>query len=167
MSVEELKELIDSKMATGTVLAIDENSTPKAIVITSAQIAPACELLRDNEQSYFDLLSCLTAIDNGPDVNTMEVIYNLYSIPLEHSLMLKTTISREKPELETVSHIWKTADWHEREAYDLFGIHFNSHPDLRRILMPADWEGHPMRKDYEEPPTYRGMKTIREEEDPI
>ncbi|SMD36540.1 NADH dehydrogenase subunit C [Reichenbachiella faecimaris] len=164
--MEEFKSLIDKKIGEGTVWSVDENATPKAIVIEPDQVEPVLALLKDDESTYFDLLSCLTAIDNGPEVNTMEVIYNLYSIPLEHSLMVKTTISREKPAIESVSHLWKTADWHEREAFDLFGIRFNNHPDLRRILMPADWEGYPMRKDYEEPATYRGMKTIREEEDP-
>lgn len=167
MTIEEFKSLIDSKVGEGTVLSIDENSTPKALEIESEKVELVMALLKDDESSFCDLLSCLTAVDNGPEVNTMEVIYNLYSIPLEHSLMLKTTISREKPEIETISHLWKTADWHEREAYDLFGIIFNNHPDLRRILMPADWDGHPMLKDYQEPATYRGMKTIREEGDPV
>lgn len=147
-------------------MSIDDNATPKAVVIEPHKMEAVMNLLKDDESSYCDLLSCLTAIDNGPETNTMEVIYNLYSIPLEHSIMVKTVISREKPEIHTVSHLWKTADWHEREAYDLFGITFHNHPDLRRILMPADWEGHPMLKDYEEPTTYRGMKTIREEGDP-
>lgn len=167
MNIEEFKNLIDSKLGEGVVLSIDENATPKALLIDSTKVEVVMGLLRDVEKSFFDLLSCLTAIDNGPELNTMEVIYNLYSIPLEHALMIKTVISRENPEIETVSHLWKTADWHEREAYDLFGINFINHADLRRILMPADWEGHPMLKDYEEAATYRGMKTIREEGDPI
>ncbi|MEO9967621.1 MAG: NADH-quinone oxidoreductase subunit C [Reichenbachiella sp.] len=167
MQVEQFKNLIDSKLGVGTVLSIDENTTPTAIVVAANQIAPVCQVLKDHPETLFDLLSCLTAIDNGPEANTMEVIYNLYSIPLEHALTLKVFIPRDQVEIETVSHLWKTADWHEREAYDLFGIKFMNHPDLRRILMPADWEGHPMRKDYVEPETYRGMKTIREEDDPI
>ncbi|MEP3388570.1 MAG: NADH-quinone oxidoreductase subunit C [Reichenbachiella sp.] len=166
MTTEEFKNLIDSKLGEGVVLSIDENATPKALVIDSTNMEAVMALLKNDSSSFCDLLSCLTAIDNGQEANTMEVIYNLYSIPLEHSIMIKTVISRENPEIETVTHLWKTADWHEREAYDLFGITFNNHPDLRRILMPADWEGYPMRKDYEEPATYRGMKTIREEGDP-
>lgn len=166
MTAEEFKNLIDSKIGEGVVLSIDENAKPKAIVIDSTKVEVVMALLKDDGSSFCDLLSCLTAIDNGSEANTMEVIYNLYSIPLEHSIMVKTILSRERPEIESVSHLWKTADWHEREAYDLFGITFNNHPDLRRILMPADWEGHPMLKDYEEPATYRGMKTIREEGDP-
>jgi NADH-quinone oxidoreductase subunit C len=114
--------------------------------------------LKNHPQLFFDSLSCLTAIDNGAQLNTMEVIYQLYSIPFNHSLMVKTKISREKPEIDSVESIWKTANWHEREAYDMFGIIFNNHPDLRRILMPADWEGFPLRKDYHTQETYRNIK---------
>lgn len=167
MNIEEIIALINAEVGEGTVIKTDENATPKALIIPYESIEAVGRLLKDNENCYFDLLSCLTAIDNGSEINTMEVIYNLYSIPLEHSLMLKTEISRQNPEIHTVSNLWKTADWHEREAYDLFGITFKNHPDLRRILMPADWKGHPMLKDYEEPATYRGIKTIREEDNSI
>ena len=104
------------------------------------------------------MLSCVTGVDNGPDVGTMEVIYNLYSIPFNHHLMIKVMLPRELPVIESVSHIWKTAEWHEREVYDLFGIKFNNHPDLRRILLPADWEGFPLRKDYKHQDYYRGIR---------
>ncbi len=103
MNAEEFKNLIDSNVGEGTVLSIDENAIPKALIISPEQVIPVCGLLKDHEQSYFDLLSCLTGIDNGSGANTMEVIYNLYSIPLEHSLMLKVIIHREKPEIETVT----------------------------------------------------------------
>lgn len=167
MEIEEYKDLLDKEISEGVVLSIDKSSTPKSLVIDSEKIEPICKFLKNNEKTYFDLLSCLTAIDHGPEANTMELVYNFYSIPLEHSLMLKVIIPRENAEIESVSHLWKTADWHEREAFDLFGIVFINHPDLRRILMPADWEGHPMKKDYIEPESYRGMKTVREEGDPI
>ena len=77
----------------------------------------------------------------------MEVIYNLYSIPFDLHLMVKIKFDRETPLVPTVSDIWKTANWHEREIFDLLGIRFEGHPDLRRILLPSDWEGHPLRKD--------------------
>ncbi|SHK30254.1 NADH dehydrogenase subunit C [Reichenbachiella agariperforans] len=166
MEIAEFKTLVQDRIGEAVVIGVDENATPKALLIAPGYIKDVCLYLRDNDQSYFDMLSCLTAIDNGPEVNTMEVVYNLYSIPLEQSLMLKVTLDREKPEIDSMTELWKTADWHEREAYDLFGIQFVGHPDLRRILMPGDWQGHPMRKDYVEPEEYRGMKTIREEEDP-
>lgn len=166
MEIQEFRNLISDQLGESTVISIDENATPKALSIDANRISAVCKFLHESDKTYFDMLSCLTGIDNGEDAGTMEVVYNLYSIPLEHALMLKVILPREKPEIETVSHIWKTANWHEREAYDLFGIHFNNHPDLRRILMPVDWVGHPMRKDYVEPDEYRGMKTIREEDEP-
>lgn len=128
------------------------------------QLVELCQFLRDDDRLFFDLLACVTAIDNGPEVNTMEVIYNLTSIPYEHNLMLKVVVPRNAagrplPDVPSVAHIWRTADWHEREAYDLVGINFTGHPDLRRILMPTDWTGHPLRRDYEEVEQYHGIRT--------
>lgn len=113
--------------------------------------------LHTDKDLFFDQLSCLTGIDNGPEANTLEVIYHLYSIPFNQSLAIKVIVPRENPVVPSVAHIWRTANWHEREAFDLLGIRFSNHPDLRRILMPADWEGHPLRKDYQEQTSYRGI----------
>jgi NADH-quinone oxidoreductase subunit C len=136
----------------------DESSSPKAIKLSDKDLMKVCENLHRNEKTYFDMLSCVTALDNGPEVKTMEVIYNLYSIPYGHQLMLKITLPRENPEIPSLTSIWKTADWHEREAFDMFGIVFTGHPDLRRILMPADWQGNPLRKDYKQQDYYRDIK---------
>lgn len=162
MEIAEIKLLLEKEIGAQYILSLDENATPVAIVLDASKLSQICELLRDNDQTFFDLLSCVTAIDNGEEANTMELIYNLYSIPLENSLMLKTTISRQDPKIDSVSALWQTANWHEREIFDLFGITFEDHPDLRRILMPADWKGFPMRKDYTEPSSYRGINTVRE-----
>ncbi|MGD1957867.1 MAG: NADH-quinone oxidoreductase subunit C [Fulvivirga sp.] len=135
-----------------------ENCTPKGITISSQHLKAVCELLHENEQFYFDMLSCITGIDNGVESGTMEVIYNLYSIPFERSLTIKVALDRKKPEVASVFDVWRTADWHEREVFDLFGIHFSGHPDLRRILLPADWNGHPLRKDYKHQDYYHGIK---------
>lgn len=116
-----------------------------------------CHMLRHDEAMFFDQLSCVTGVDNGPAVNTMEVIYHLYSIPFHHSLALKVILPRDKPEVNSVVPHWKSANWLEREVFDMFGIHFTNHPDLRRILMPADWEGYPLRKDYQQQETYRNI----------
>jgi NADH-quinone oxidoreductase subunit C len=139
-------------------VVVDESSTPKAIKISADDLLAAMNLLFHDPAVYFDMLSCVTGIDNGPQASTMEVAYNLYSIPFNHHLMIKVLLPRENPAVESVSHIWKTADWHEREIFDMYGIQFKNHPDLRRILMPADWEGHPLRKDYKHQAYYRDIK---------
>jgi NADH-quinone oxidoreductase subunit C len=134
------------------------NSTPFGVIIKKEILLSICEKLYKNPASYFDMLSCITGVDNGPEAGTMEVIYHLYSIPFNHSLALKVILPRENPEVESVVSIWKSANWLEREVYDMFGIGFKNHPDLRRILMPADWKGFPLRKDYKHEEYYRGVK---------
>jgi NADH-quinone oxidoreductase subunit C len=135
----------------------ESNASPATFVIDALHLEAVCKELHQNPATYFDQLSCVTGIDNGPQANTMEVVYTLYSIPFNQSLMLKVILPREKPEVESVVSIWKSANWLEREVYDMFGIQFKNHPDLRRILMPADWEGYPLRKDYKHEETYRGI----------
>jgi NADH-quinone oxidoreductase subunit C len=144
--------------ATHSDAVADETCTPKAVKIHSLDILSVCRQMNEDPSAFFDMLSCLTAIDNGPEAGTMEVIYNLYSIPFDHHLAVKVVLSRDNPEVDSIQEIWKTANWHEREAYDLFGIKFRGHPDLRRILLPADWEGFPLRKDYKHQEYYRDIK---------
>ncbi|VXD20566.1 NADH-quinone oxidoreductase subunit C [Marinoscillum sp. 108] len=156
MTFQELKQLVTDQFPEA-MLGEDLNATPQALLVAPEAIHAVCTWLHAGEKTYFDSLSCLTGLDNGPEAGTMEVIYNLYSIPYDLHLMLKVSLERANPHIDTVSDIWKTANWHEREAYDLLGIHFNNHPDLRRILLPKDWEGHPLRKDYEEQEKYHGM----------
>jgi len=140
------------------ILGEDVNAFPSALIVQSESIHKVCELLHSSEKTYFDQLSCLTGLDNGLEAGTIEVIYNLYSIPFDFHLMLKVELNRKNPSIDSIADIWKTANWHEREAYDLFGIHFNNHPDLRRILLPDDWVGHPLRKDYVEQEKYHEVK---------
>lgn len=137
---------------------MDESTTPKGVKIPKEDLLVVARALLENPIVYFDMLSCVTGIDNGPDAGTMEVAYNLYSVPFNNQLMIKVSLVRVNPEIESVSHIWKTADWHEREIFDMYGVNFLHHPDLRRILMPADWEGHPLRKDYKQQQYYRDIK---------
>ena len=154
----DFQQLVDIVKQVSNNLQVEEKSTPKAIVVPVSDLKSACKELHQNSATYFDMLSCLTGIDNGVEANTMEVIYNLYSIPFNHSLIVKVVLSRENPVVDSVCEIWNAANWHEREAFDMLGIRFNDHPDLRRILLPADWEGHPLRKDYQHQELYRDIK---------
>jgi NADH-quinone oxidoreductase subunit C len=128
------------------------------LTLPAEHILPVCEFLWKNPSTYFDSLSCLTAIDRGPEAGKMEVIYTLYSIPNHVTFHLRVILDRSKPTVSSVSSVWRTADWHEREAFDFYGIQFDGHPDLRRILLPEDWEGHPLRKDYVEQSKYHGIQ---------
>lgn len=163
MEYSAIKELIINMFDKEIVLKEDTVSLQKSMTIPSEKILEVCQFLHVNPQLYFDYLTCITAIDNGVEVGTMELIYHLTSIPFEHNFVLKVEIPRNNadgslPNAYSLTPIWRTADWHEREAYDLVGINFIGHPDLRRILLPADWEGYPLRKDYQEQEFYHGIK---------
>lgn len=112
--------------------------------------------LRDGEGLLFDALMCLTGMDYTK--GRLGVVYHLHSTVLAHKITLKVEVPEADPHCRSVEAVWKTANWHEREAYDMLGVVFDGHPDLRRILLPDDWEGHPLRKDYQVPEYYNGMK---------
>ena len=158
MQFLEIKSILVEKFGEGIILSENVAFAQPQLTISATRIVEVGLFLRDTENLYFDYLSCLTGVDNGIEKKTMEVIYHLYSIPYNHSIILKVELERENLELPTISTIWRTADWHEREVYDMFGIKFSGHPDLRRILLPADWEGFPLRKDYQEQEYYHGIK---------
>lgn len=159
MGLDSIRNLLTQEFPSTEFLPL-ENSTPAGFLVPPEMIHAVCSFLHSNENTYFDHLACLTAIDNGVEKHSMEVIYTLYSIPKNLHLTLKVILDRTKPIVDSISDIWGGANWHEREAFDLFGIQFTNHPDLRRILLPADWVGHPMRKDYKEDETYHGMTIV-------
>ena len=115
-------------------------------------IRDICLYLRDEPLVRMDHLADLTAVDfstyPGDSGPRFEVVYNMISITFRHRIRLKVRVPEEDPRIDSVSSIWQTANWHERETYDLMGIKFDGHPDLRRILLPEDWEGYPLRKEY-------------------
>lgn len=113
--------------------------------VPAAQILPVCELLK-SEQG-FNRLSSVTALDWYPQEPRFEIIYLLHSLDKNQRVRLKVELG-EGEEIDSVFSVWRTADWYEREVFDLFGVPFRQHPNLKRILMPEDWEGHPLRKDY-------------------
>jgi NADH-quinone oxidoreductase subunit C len=157
MPFDELVALVKGRCAHGD-LVIEDTMTPRGIRISASDLTSVCEELHRHPSLFFDMLSCISAVDNGAAIGTIDVVYNLYSIPFNHHLSVKVVISRDAPELESVTAIWKAANWHEREAFDMFGVRFKGHPDLRRILLPADWEGFPLRKDYKHQEYYRSVK---------
>jgi NADH-quinone oxidoreductase subunit C len=116
--------------------------------------------LRDDPELDFDFLNNVTAVD-WLKQGRIDVVYHLWSYGKKHGCVVKVELPRDKPRVPSVAPLWKAADWNEREQFDLFGVEFLGHPDLRRIMLPDDWPGHPMRKDYKEAESYRGMPTTR------
>ena len=119
------------------------------IVVARAHIVAACEFLKTTPGYEFNFLADLCGFDRGPEEEPrLEVNYHLFSTTKHHRLRLKVLLNEEDAHVPTVTTVWRTADWHERETYDLFGVIFDGHPDLRRILLPDDWQGHALRKDF-------------------
>lgn len=117
------------------------------VVVPREAIVDVCRFLRDKHG--FDMLADLCGADRGPEEDPrFEVNYHLFSTANYHRLRLKVFLSEDSANVATVTQVWKTAEWHERETYDLVGIKFDGHPDLRRILLPSDFDGHALRKDY-------------------
>lgn len=148
----------------------DDSAGDPWIEVAPDGIAEIARFLRDEDDLWFDSLMCLSSVDRSglkayqkskePEAEAARrffVVYHLHSMLHRHRVHIKCFLPEEDPKLPSVADVWPTADWHEREAFDVMGITFEGHPDLRRILLPDDWEGHPLRKDYETPELYRGM----------
>jgi NADH-quinone oxidoreductase subunit C len=130
-----------------SVVEVAEFRGELTVVVNREHIVPVCAFLRDDPELCFDFLSDLTAVDWLGREPRFDVTYNLYSIEKNHRVRLKVRLEQDQ-NIESVTSVWSGANWFEREVFDLFGIRFENHPDLRRILMPDDWEGHPLRKDF-------------------
>ncbi len=144
MTSEELKSHISSHVPETEF--VEENVEFLTAVVPGDKVLDLLKPLRENEETNFDFLFCQTCID-WPE--HFDVVYHLTSTTYHHDIVVKARITdKENPAVNTVSDIWKTAEFHEREIYDLFGINFYYHPDLRRIFLEDDWKGHPLRKDY-------------------
>ena len=146
MLPEELKQYPAAAAVENAALAGKFDRGELTLEIAPARIVEVCALLKSNLD--FVRLSDLTAVDRYPQEPRFEVIYHLHSISRNERLRLKCRLSGGAPAIDSVTAVWRGAEWYEREVFDLFGIHFHGHPDLRRIMMPEDWEGHPLRKDY-------------------
>jgi NADH-quinone oxidoreductase subunit C len=144
-------------------------------VVDAGDLVEVCQFLKTDERLQFDMLNCVTGVDYlEPDAKKapkagfdphLEVVYHLCSLRQRHRFVLKVILPRwkdgkagELPEVPSVNSIWRAADWHEREVYDLSGVVFTGHPNHERILLAEDWVGHPLRKDYEYPLEYHGIR---------
>lgn len=130
------------------------------LIVERDCIGDIARFLKENEELDFNFLSDLCGVDRVQTDDVFEVVYHLYSIQKNHRLRIKVSVPSDESCIPTVTGVWKTADWHERETYDMFGIKFVGHPDLRKILTPEDFEGHPLRKDY--PVDGRQPATLRD-----
>ena len=131
------------------VLEVVEFRGETTIVIKPGRLVDICTALRDDPETSFKYLSMVAGLDFLPQSPRFGVVYNLYSHKNHNRITLKTMLADDAaPVVDSVVPVWSTANWHEREVYDMMGIRFHGHPDLRRILMPHDWVGHPQRKDY-------------------
>jgi NADH-quinone oxidoreductase subunit C len=124
------------------------------VLVDPEQVVAIGRFLRDTPELDFKSLMCLSGVDYG---DRLGVVYHLHSFTHRHRFCIKADLPREAAALPSVTSVWAAANWHEREAYDLLGIRFDGHPDLRRILLPDDWEGHPLRKDYQFPRQWRDI----------
>jgi NADH-quinone oxidoreductase subunit D len=163
MSFEDIKLLLTTKFGADVIEGEETGGLQPALLIAPERIADVCLELRNNPKTYFDFLACLSGVDYGTESNRFGVVYQLASIPYKLTLTLKVSKENdhngdELPSFPSLTSVYRTADWHEREAFDLVGIYFEGHPDLRRILLPDDWEGFPLRKEYKAAEYYKGVK---------
>jgi NADH-quinone oxidoreductase subunit C len=174
MIAKDIVALLEQKFGS-RIKAKNLDAIDPFVVIDPADLLEFCRFLRNDERLQFDLLNCISGVDYleidpkkapkaGFDPHT-EVVYHLSSFQKNHRFVFKLILPRWKdnkpgllPEVASVSGIWRTADWHEREVYDLSGVWFTGHPNMVRILLAEDWVGHPLRKDYEYPLEYHGIR---------
>lgn len=156
MTEKDIYTKLQNKFGDSIIEFIEGEHIDSYANVKPEDIKEICLFLRDEEGLEFDYLSNLCGMDYKDSIG---VVYHLYSIKHNHYFTLKVKLNREHPIIDTVERVWKAANWHEREAYDMFGIRFEGHPDLQRILCPEDWKGYPLRKDYVAPKEYHGMDT--------
>jgi NADH-quinone oxidoreductase subunit C len=174
MSPAEIVALLEQQFG-GRIKTKKLDALDPFAVVEAADLVEVCRFLRDDDRLRFDLLNCVSGVDYlEPDPKKaakagfephLEVVYHLSSFVHKHRFVLKLLLPRwkgdkpgELPEVPSVTSLWRTADWHEREVYDLCGVRFSGHPELTRILLADDWVGHPLRKDYEFPLEYHGIR---------
>ena len=145
MTNEELKSKLTALLPS---IQFDESGEWLNILIQADELTPFIEQIKSDPDLNFNYLFCLTCIDWKTH---LQVVYHLSSTQFRHTIVIKAKTDRTNPEIQTVSSLWRTAELLEREVYEMFGVNFLNHPDLRRLILPDDWQGWPLRKDYEDP----------------
>lgn len=175
MTPQDIFNTLTEKFQGDSILALNTEACDPWIEVAPASITEVCAFLKSDERLQFDMLCDLSGVDyletdaklaqKFPYEPHIEVVYHLLSVKLKHRITVKVKLPRwhkdeegKLPEIPSVASVWGIADWHEREAFDLLGIRFLGHPNLLRILCPDDWVGHPLRKDYEFPIEYHGIR---------
>jgi NADH-quinone oxidoreductase subunit C len=155
MTPTQIVQHLTRKFGPAITQSLPEDKHPR-VHTTAEAWRPMAEFLRADAELALDWLGCLTAVDYVAD-NKLCAVYDLFSTTHNHWFAVKVYVDRAHPHIPSVADLWPAADWHEREAFDLLGIVFDGHADLRRILLPEDWVGHPLRKDYVFPREYHGI----------
>jgi NADH-quinone oxidoreductase subunit C len=135
-------------------LTLEEVVPDPVCRVPREQLVDIATLLRDAPELQFECLMCLSGLDKGTELH---VVYHLYSIKHHHRFTLRCVVAKTDALIPSLSKVWPTAEWHEREAFDMYGVRFSDHPDHRRILCADDWEGFPLRKDYKSPESFHGI----------
>jgi NADH-quinone oxidoreductase subunit C len=148
------------RLFSGKVRDFKEEAHEPYLFVEPAAIVEVCRFLHNAPGFRFEVLSDLTAVD-WPKEEKIQMVYHLFSYSYNHQIVLKVDLPRDNPRIATLENVWKVANWFEREVYDLFGVIFEGHSDLRRIMLPEDWLGYPLRKDYVEEEEYDGISTQR------
>ena len=161
MTPAEIHQKIQERFGDEVIESFEAKARDPYLVIKTASVREVCRFLKEDPTLAFDCLSNMSGVDYLKE-NKIQVVLHLYSYPHRHTLVIKVNVPRDTPTIPSVEGIWKAANWQEREIYDLLGVVFADHPDLRRLLMPEDWVGHPLRKDFVEPEEYHGISTRRE-----
>jgi NADH-quinone oxidoreductase subunit C len=155
LEAQSIFAILKEKFGDAVVELQSEGFSPAFVVVAPAAVKEVSRFLREDPRLSFDVLMCLSGVDYK---ERFAVAYHLHSLKNRHVLGLKAMLPRENPSLPTVDDVWPAANFQERETFDLFGIAFTGSKDLRRILLPEDWDGHPLRKDYKYPDFYHGIK---------
>jgi NADH-quinone oxidoreductase subunit C len=161
MTTSEIHDLLKARFGDDVAASPVPAKGDGWLTVKASRLLEVCGHLKATPGLEFDFCEDLTAVD-WPKRNVIEVVIHLLSYPLKHSLVLKVEADRANPVVPSLNPVWKTTDWFEREVYDLFGVDFPGHPDLRRIMLPDDWVGHPLRKDYQEAGGWHGIDNVRE-----